>query len=44
MSYATVNVRHLESLDTIMGDVGNKVDVVNVKLSVFLALGINCAK
>ena len=39
-----VDIRHLKTLDAIVGDVGNKVDIVNVKLALCPTLGIYFAK
>ena len=40
----SVDIRHFQALDTIVGDVGHQFNVVDVKLSVFLAFGIYLAE
>ena len=40
MAEPSVDKRYFQSLDTIMSDVGNKIHVVNVELSVSLSVGI----
>ena len=44
MSESSVDIRYFESLDTIVSDVGHKVDVVDIKLALQLSLGIYCAE
>ena len=42
--YATVDVGHLEALDTVVGDVGHEVDIVDVELALLLSLGKDLAE
>ena len=44
MGNAAVDVRHLEALDTIVGDVGHQIDIVDVELAVILALAEHLAE
>ena len=37
----SVNIRYFQSLDTIVGDVGHKIHIVDVKLTIFLTFRID---
>ena len=41
MGDTAVDIRHFETLDTLVGDVGHEVDVVDVELTVFLTFRID---
>ena len=38
--YSTIYIRYFESLDTVVGDIGHQVNIVNIELTVFLTFGI----
>ena len=44
MTQATIDERHLKTLDTIVRDIGNHVNILDIKLTVGLALGIDLAE
>ena len=44
VAQATIDEGHLKALDAIMGDVGHKIHIVDVKLAVGLAVGVNLTK
>ena len=44
VSESPIDIRHFKSLNTIVSDVGHKVDIVDIKFALQLSLGINLSE